>query len=230
MVVVELDHLGAADREEIAALLARAGAGGDHPALPEPQLVAADAPRDSTGAGSHRARPRRGRARRVALLSPAKDGSTVLHIVVDPAARARGTEDAVVSALLGRAVAEAPTDAPVHLWAMQAGPADDDRARRARIRRRARPPPDACPAAAPAGRRGGDPAPGHPPLRARTRRRGLGRHQQPGLRRPPRAGWVDGRAAPGAHGRGLGRARRVPRGRRSRRRRPHRFVLDQGPP
>jgi len=123
MVVVELDHLGAADREEIAALLARAGAGGDHPALPEPQLVAAMHPATARAQGRTVLARDEGGLVGLALLSPAKDGSTVLHIVADPAAR-----DAVVSALLGRAVAEAPTDAPVHLWAMQAGPADDDRA------------------------------------------------------------------------------------------------------
>jgi mycothiol synthase len=62
-----------------------------------------------------------------ALLSPARDGSTVLHLVVEPAGGGPSGED-VVAALLERAVAEVPAGSSVHLWAMHAGPADDARA------------------------------------------------------------------------------------------------------
>jgi mycothiol synthase len=128
MAVVDLGDLGDEDRVALSALLARAGAADGHPALPEPQL------RDLTRPHAVRAAERIVLARAddavagCALLSPAKDGSTVLHVVVDPDARGRGSDD-VVSTLIGRAVAEAPPGAPVHLWAMQAGADDDDRAR-----------------------------------------------------------------------------------------------------
>ncbi len=49
----------------------------------------------------------------------------MLHVVVDPAVK----DDVVASELIDRALAVAPAAAPVHLWAMQAGPADDERAR-----------------------------------------------------------------------------------------------------
>jgi len=129
MVTVDLDHLDDTDRAELSALLDRAGAAGGHPALPEPQLLAATHP----GAAPAEDRVVLARDRGVlvgfALLSPAQDGSTVLHVVADRAPWADGTDDAVGSALIWRAVTEAPADAPVHLWAMHAGPADDDRAR-----------------------------------------------------------------------------------------------------
>jgi mycothiol synthase len=59
-----------------------------------------------------------------AMLSPARDGSTVLHVVVDPDAWSTALE----SALIRRGVREAPAAFPVHLWLMQATDADDDRA------------------------------------------------------------------------------------------------------
>jgi len=128
MAVVDLDDLGDPDRAALSALLARAGVADGHPALPEPQLL------DLTRRNAVPSRDRIVLARTenevagCAVLSPAKDGSTVLHIVVDPNARGPASDD-VVSALIGRAVAEAPATAPIHLWAMQAGPDDDDRAR-----------------------------------------------------------------------------------------------------
>ena len=60
----------------------------------------------------------------LAMLSPARDGSTVLHVVVDPAAATPGLQQT----LIRRAVQEAPAGFPVHLWLMQATAADDDRA------------------------------------------------------------------------------------------------------
>ena len=62
------------------------------------------------------------------------------------------------------------------------------------------------------------------------RRGGLGRDQQPCLRRPPRTGRVDRGRAARAHGGRLGRPRRLPRGRRPGRARSDRGLLDQGPP
>ncbi len=129
MTTVDLDHLGDPDRRELAALLDRAGAAGDHPALPEPQLLAMQHP-DTAPAGDRVVLARDGgELVGFALLSPAQDGSTVLHVVADPSVHADVSEEAVVSALIGRSVAEARADTPIHLWAMQAGPADDDQAR-----------------------------------------------------------------------------------------------------
>ena len=66
----------------------------------------------------------------VALLSPARDGSTVVHVVVGPSEAAGAA--ALQQALLGRAVQEAPGGAPIHFWVMQASAADDDAAPPAR--------------------------------------------------------------------------------------------------
>ena len=126
---VDLDDLGDADRAELSALLDRAAAASDHSALPEPQLLAVRHP-DTAPADDRVVLARHGgELVGFALLSPARDGSTVLHVVVDPAARAGGSEEPVASALVRYALAEAPADAPIHLWAMRAGPADDDLAR-----------------------------------------------------------------------------------------------------
>jgi mycothiol synthase len=128
LVTVELDDLGDPGRRQLSSLLDRAGADGDHPALPEPQMLAVRHA-DTAPAGDRVVLLREeGELVAFALLSPAQDGSTVLHVVADPAARVGGGTD-VVSELIGRAVAEARADAPVHLWAMRAGAADDDRAR-----------------------------------------------------------------------------------------------------
>jgi mycothiol synthase len=132
MTVVDLRELPAPDRAALRALLESAGAARQHPALPEPQLLAVtqrtEAPdgervvlaRHGNGAGSGSGAELAG----CAVLSPARDGSTVLHLVVDPATP--GPE--LQTALLRRAVQEAPAGSPVHLWVMQATAADDDRA------------------------------------------------------------------------------------------------------
>jgi len=102
MTTVDLDHLGDPDRRELAALLDRAGAAGDHPALPEPQLLAMQHP-DTAPAGDRVVLARDGgELVGFALLSPAQDGSTVLHVVADPSVHADVSEEAVVSALIGR--------------------------------------------------------------------------------------------------------------------------------
>jgi mycothiol synthase len=125
---LDLGSLGVSDRGALSALLARAGAARGHPPLPEPELRAV------THAGTPAARGRRALlARRhgglagSAFLSPAPDGTTVAHVVVDPATR-EDEIDEVIAALIARAVAAAPDRSPVHLWAMRATPADDIRA------------------------------------------------------------------------------------------------------
>ena len=75
---------------ELSALLARAGAAGDHPALPSRSCSPCTHP--GTAPAGDRAVLARDGGELVgfALLSPAQDGSTVLHVVADPAARADG--------------------------------------------------------------------------------------------------------------------------------------------
>ena len=63
---------------------------------------------------------------------------------------------------------------------------------------------------------------------AGRRRGGVGRGEQPRVRRPPGAGRVDRRHAPRPGAGGLVRPRGLPPG--VRRRRPRRLLLDQGPP
>lgn len=129
MRVVDLADLGAPDRAALTALLQRAAAASNHPALPEPQLLALTQPSGPphagrlvlAGAGAGEA------LAGCAVLSPAADRSTVLHVVVDPAAAAVPDLEA---ALVRRALRETPPGTPVHLWVMHATPADDERARR----------------------------------------------------------------------------------------------------
>jgi mycothiol synthase len=128
MTLVDLRGLGAGDREALLALLAHADAAGDHPPLPEPQLLAVT----HSAAAAHGARvllARKGSALvGVAVLSPAHDGSTTLHVVVDPTSTSTSTSTPA-HALLRRAVEESPPGAPMHLWVMQATADDDERAR-----------------------------------------------------------------------------------------------------
>jgi mycothiol synthase len=132
VVTEDLRALGAGPRTEVTDLVARVASRTDDPPLPEPQL------RAITGDVSDHADPAAGDGRVLlaragealvgsAFLFPARDGSTVLHLVVDPAAGGTLGDD-VATALLERAVAEAPAGSAVHLWAMHAGPADDTRA------------------------------------------------------------------------------------------------------
>jgi mycothiol synthase len=127
MAVVDLHGLPAADRGPLLALLERADTAGAHPALPEPQLLAVTHGTGSTH-GERLVLARRGTALiGCAVLSPAHDGSTVVHLVVDPAAR--DSAPALGQALLRRAVEKAPAGSPLHLWVMQAMTTDDERAR-----------------------------------------------------------------------------------------------------
>ena len=123
MAVVELAELAAPDRSSLGALLERAAAAHDHPALPEPQLLALTHPGGTPHDGRLVLVRSGGELAGCAVLSPARDGSTVLHVVVDPA-----VTTTLEPALIRRAVQEAPAGFPVHLWLMQATAADDDRA------------------------------------------------------------------------------------------------------
>ncbi len=126
MAVVDLRALPPPDQAALLALLARANTANDHPPLPEPQQLAvshvADAPDGERTVVARRGSELVG----VALLSPARDGSTVVHVVVGPSEAAGAA--ALQQALLGRAVQEAPGGAPIHFWVMQASAADDARA------------------------------------------------------------------------------------------------------
>ena len=90
MRVVDLADLGASDRAALTTLLGRAAAASDHPALPEPQLLALTHPSGPPHAGRLVLAGAGAAAREAltgcAVLSPAADGSTVLHVVVDPSA------------------------------------------------------------------------------------------------------------------------------------------------
>jgi mycothiol synthase len=129
MAVVDLAELDGPGRAELSQLLSRAAKADDHSPLPEPQLFAVSGPRQAAPGG------RVVLARGVdglaggAFLSPLHDGSVALHVVIDPTARGGEHGPALALALVRRAESEAPPRAPIHLWAMQAGPADDDLAR-----------------------------------------------------------------------------------------------------
>ncbi len=119
MDVVELDGLAGPERAALAALVARVTAAAGHPPLPDPELLVVTHGGPSGGRAvlvGHDGGPTG-----AALVFPERDGSVSLHLVVDPADRAG--EGA--AALVEKAVGLAPQGAPVHLWAMDAGPADD---------------------------------------------------------------------------------------------------------
>jgi mycothiol synthase len=139
LAAVDLRALGAGQRADLTDLVARVAAASEDPPLPEPQTRAitaggGDGDREGDGADQRTGEGRVVLARAgealvgSAFLFPARDGSSVLHLVVDPAADADSGQD-VEAALLERAVAEAPSGSAVHLWAMHAEPEDDTRAR-----------------------------------------------------------------------------------------------------
>ena len=126
MSVVELRKLPAPERASLVALLERTSAANAHPSLPEPQQLAVTG-RAEAPPGERVVLARlRGELVGCAVLSPARDRSTVVHVVVDPSVPASGRE--LDSALLRRAVEATPPGTPVHLWIMQATGADDARA------------------------------------------------------------------------------------------------------
>ncbi len=120
-------------------MLQRADAADDNPPLPEPQYHAVLGDADvgevhdarvvlADGASASGDEGGLGNLSGFALLTPARDGSTAIHLVVDPERR----DGALASDLVGAAIASVAADGegPMHLWAMHAGPADDDLARR----------------------------------------------------------------------------------------------------
>jgi mycothiol synthase len=131
MDVVPLREIDADRRGALAALLERADEAAEHPPLPEPQYhaVAGEA-----GAGSEAddallvLAHRDGALAGFALLTPARDGTRTIHLVVDPAGPGGALAEELVDAAVELAVQDGA--GALHLWAMQAGPADDDLARR----------------------------------------------------------------------------------------------------
>jgi mycothiol synthase len=128
--VVALSEIDDARRDALSALEQRGEDADGHPPLPEPQRLAIT--RDGEAAHGVRAvlAERDGTLHGAALLTPARDGSTVLHLVTDPG---EGDRAALAGRLLDEAVSRATAArpaGPLHLWAMRAGPADDELARR----------------------------------------------------------------------------------------------------
>jgi hypothetical protein len=84
LAVLHLRDLSAPQHASLDTLLERANAASDHPPLPEPQQLAVSHPAEAPdGERIVAARPGT-ELDGVALLSPARDGSTVVHLVVDP--------------------------------------------------------------------------------------------------------------------------------------------------
>ena len=122
--MVDLRDLSAPDQVLLDELLERATAAYEDPPLPEPQQLAI-AHVEAAPDGERIVLARHGgQLAGFALVSPARDGSTVVHVVIDPATPA-GSVPALRQALLQRAVREVPSASPVHFWAMQATEADD---------------------------------------------------------------------------------------------------------
>jgi mycothiol synthase len=127
MTVLDLRELSAPDQVSLHEMLKRAEEAHEDPPLPEPQQLAV-ARVDAAPDGERIVLARQGtRLAGFALVSPARDGSTVVHVVIDPAAPA-GSAPALRQALLQRAVRESPAAAPIHFWAMQATEVDDETA------------------------------------------------------------------------------------------------------
>jgi len=108
------------------ALLEKTSAANAHPSLPEPQQLAVTGPGEAPPGERVVLARLRGDLVGCAVLSPARDGSTVVHMVVDPTVATAGHE--LDTALLRRALEETPAGSPLHLWVMQATAADDRRA------------------------------------------------------------------------------------------------------
>jgi mycothiol synthase len=126
MTVAELRTLPPPERAALVALLERTSGANAHPSLPEPQQLAVT--RQGEAPPGERVVLARlwGDLVGCAVLSPTRDGAAVVHVVVDPTVVT--TEHELDTALLRRAVEETPAGSPVHLWIMQATPADDRRA------------------------------------------------------------------------------------------------------
>ncbi len=130
MDVVALADMDDTRRHALTALVAGSQAADGHPPLPEPQYVAVT--RGGEVAQGMRAvlAERDGALVGCALLTPGRDGATALHLVTDPGEPDR---PALASRLVDDAVrvwGDEGHPGPLHLWAMRAGSADDELARR----------------------------------------------------------------------------------------------------
>ena len=126
MTVAELRTLPPPERAALVALLERTSGANAHPSLPEPQQLAVTRQGEAPPGERVVLARLRGDLVGCAVLSPTRDGAAVVHVVVDPTVATTGHE--LDTALLRRAVEETPAGSPVHLWIMQATPADDRRA------------------------------------------------------------------------------------------------------
>jgi mycothiol synthase len=123
MNVVVRGSLDPVQLAELASLLARCERADHHPALAEPQRVAASRP-DLGGHGAQVVLAYDDPDGLVgcAFITPAPDGATALHVAVDPDHRAE--TEGVQHELLRTALLHAP-GAHLRLWIMQATAADD---------------------------------------------------------------------------------------------------------
>jgi mycothiol synthase len=100
-----------------------------HPALPEPlRMAVAHGTLSQHSIGVILARDGASLAG-CGFLSPVADGSSSLHVVIDPAHRAEASAEATLDSIIDHALSSSP-GAPLHWWAMRATAADDVRAAR----------------------------------------------------------------------------------------------------
>jgi mycothiol synthase len=123
-----LSELDPAQLTELGELLVRCESADGHPALAEPQRDAAAQP-DLGGWGARALLASAGGALLgCAILSPTADGTTSLHLAIDPTRRGRDGGDDVWTTLASAAMREASGN--TRLWIMQAADADDEQAAR----------------------------------------------------------------------------------------------------
>lgn len=113
-------QLGPAPLSDLAALLDRSEAADGHPALADPQRMAAAHP-DLGGTGNRAVLAYDGAVLvGAAILSPAPHDTTAVHLATDPDHRQGGrARDALITAALDASAG------PIHLWIMGATDADD---------------------------------------------------------------------------------------------------------
>jgi mycothiol synthase len=122
MNVLVLRELDLVQLSEVSALLTRCERADRHPSLAEPQRVAA-ARSDLGGHGAQIVLAYDEGLVGCALITPALDGATALHVAVDP--DHRGAAEGVQHEVLRTALDHATGAAEVRLWIMQATDLDD---------------------------------------------------------------------------------------------------------
>ena len=129
MNVLVLSELTAAQLSDLVALLARCEEADGHPALAEPQRAAA-ARKDLGADGSQALLAYEDRSLvGCAIITPATDGATALHVAVDPSQRnSKRTGEPIKPELLRTALQNA--HGTVRLWLMQATAQDEAEAAR----------------------------------------------------------------------------------------------------